>query len=460
MTTVNGQQSIDMSKFYKIQNADGKCWWMPVRGMRVGLALYQPSGWKGRMLKRWLPWLHWSRLVRAVLGIENGELRIENLMPEELRRAVCEAFGVREFEYSVFGGTPSVHQKTVIQVWNDERILGYVKVTESEEVGRLFFREAEFLRKITDNISLTENNISLTEPSERTEFLSLRDVLSPTDNTDLKDFLPSGFNDSLFLASLKKRSTDDTDFYAEATPAGLLSTCNGLQIAECVPEARAMRVRSEELGVRSDGLWVLVQTTRKSLESVMVREWGEMLEEFLERLYDATAQEMAWEESGVARALCDLREHVDWLPDGVDGEAVAKRIDAVVERMAGKRVKYGAYHGDFTPWNMFVEKGELFVFDWEYAGWGYPKGLDRYHFWMQTAIHEKHWGAEELLRYVGSVDGEWIDGEMLEMYVLDVMSKYVMREGGRVKDVGAFEVWGAVITARVPAGDFVHSRSE
>ena len=37
-------------------------------------------------------------------------------------------------------------------------------------------------------------------------------ILSPTDNTDSKDFLPSGFDDSLFLASLKKRSTDDTDF--------------------------------------------------------------------------------------------------------------------------------------------------------------------------------------------------------------------------------------------------------
>ncbi|MBR4154398.1 MAG: hypothetical protein IKT96_03515, partial [Paludibacteraceae bacterium] len=97
-----------MSKFYKIRNVDGKCWWMPVRGMRVGLALYQPSGWKGRLLKCLLPWLHWSWLVRKALRIE----REEWVMPKEVRRVVCEAFGVREFDYSVFGGTPSVHQKT------------------------------------------------------------------------------------------------------------------------------------------------------------------------------------------------------------------------------------------------------------------------------------------------------------------------------------------------------------
>ena len=348
-----------MSKFYKIRNADGKCWWMPVRGMRVGLALYQPSGWKGRLLKCLLPWLHWSWLVRKALRIE----REEWVMPEEVRRVVCEAFGVREFDYSVFGGTPSVHQKITIQVWRGERILGYVKVTRSEEVGRLFLREAEFLREITDN---------------------------------------------------------------------------RLQITDIVPKAEAV-----VLGI--DKVWVLIQTTRKSLRSKMVREWGELQESFWDRLYDATVQEIEWEESDLAKSLCDLREHIDRLPNGVDGEAVVKRIDAVVEHKKGKRVRYGAYHGDFTPWNMFVERGELFVFDWEYAGLGYPKGLDRYHFWMQTAIFEKHWVVEELKRYICSVDGEWIDREMLEVYLLDVMSKYVMREGEKVKDVGLFGIWCSLL---------------
>jgi hypothetical protein len=46
-------------------------------------------------------------------------------------------------------------------------------------------------------------------------------------------------------------------------------------------------------------------------------------------------------------------------------------------------------------------------------------GLDRYHFWMQTALFEKHWGVEELMRYMGSNEGKWIDREMLEMYLLE-----------------------------------------
>ena len=345
--------------FYKIENSDGKCWLMPMRDVRMGLALYQPSGWKGRLLKRWFPYVHWAKLVRRMLKIEV----VEYVLEEELKRVIGSAFGVSGFEFSVFEGTPSVHRKTTIQVWRGERILGYVKLTDSEEVGRLFEREASFLNEM------------------RNEELGIRNV----------------------------------------------------------PMVKV---------VRCGALFVLLQTTRKTLRSKVVHEWGALQENFLKRLYETTAKEIAWEESDVAQALRDLREHVDWLPVGVDGEMVARRIDAVMERMTGKRVKYGAYHGDFTPWNMFVDGEELFVFDWEYVGRRYPMGLDRYHFWMQTALFEKHWGVAELKRYISSDEGKWIDGEMLEMYVLDVMSKYVMREGKKVKELGLFGVWGGMVKGK------------
>ena len=325
--------------------------------------------------------MHWSKLVRKVLKIEV----VEHVLEEELKRVICSAFGVGGFEYSVFEGTPSVHQKITIQVWKGERILGYVKVTRSEEVGRLFEREASFLKYVNSQRS-TVNGRS------------------------------SGF---------------DLSHTEEKNPEG---------VTESLPEAVALRLES--------GSWILIQSTRKTLRSRAVHEWGALQEDFLRRLYDATAREIVWEESDVAQALRDLHGHVDWLPDGVDGEMVARRIDAVMERMVGKRVMYGAYHGDFTPWNMFVEGGELFVFDWEYAGRTYPMGLDRYHFWMQTALFEKHWGVAELKRYMGSAEGTWIDREMLEMYLLDVMSKYVMREGGKVKELGMFGVWGGMVKGK------------
>ena len=119
------------------------------------------------------------------------------------------------------------------------------------------------------------------------------------------------------------------------------------------------------------------------------------------------------------------------------------RLKAYIDKHAICR--YVPCHNDPLCENWVMDSnGKLHLIDWEYAGMSYPEGLDRYHFWMQTAIHEKHWGAEELRRYMCSAEGAWIDREVLEMYVLDVMSKYVMREGEKVKSLGAFEVWGMV----------------
>lgn len=39
-------------------------------------------------------------------------------------------------------------------------------------------------------------------------------------------------------------------------------------------------------------------------------------------------------------------------------------------------------HGDFTPWNTFVEGDRLYVFDWEYAEQARPVGTDIIHFVM------------------------------------------------------------------------------
>jgi thymidylate kinase len=50
-------------------------------------------------------------------------------------------------------------------------------------------------------------------------------------------------------------------------------------------------------------------------------------------------------------------------------------------------------HGDFTPWNMFVEKDLLYVYDWELADPMRPIGFDVFHFFIQQGIlvDRKNW---------------------------------------------------------------------
>ena len=135
------------------------------------------------------------------------------------------------------------------------------------------------------------------------------------------------------------------------------------------------------------------------------------------------------------------------LPQNIDRSIVAKAINAVKKRLCGTVVEYGACHGDFTPWNMFANGNELFVFDFEYASMGYPAGLDRYHFFTQTAVFEKHWNENDIIPYIDSEAGEWIDKGLYAMYLLDVVSRFTMRERGKVTGEAAapFKLWVKVL---------------
>ena len=83
---------------------------------------------------------------------------------------------------------------------------------------------------------------------------------------------------------------------------------------------------------------------------------------------------------------------------------------------------------------MFVEKNELFVFDWEYARMLYPPMLDKYHYFTQTAIFEKHWDAKEIIKYISSPEAQWVDKESYILYLLDIISRFTIREKGNIDE--------------------------
>jgi hypothetical protein len=61
----------------------------------------------------------------------------------------------------------------------------------------------------------------------------------------------------------------------------------------------------------------------------------------------------------------------------------------------------GLAHGDFTPVNTLTNRGELFVFDWEYAGGDYPADFDLIRYldaWMRPAGTHPWRRAEAILR--------------------------------------------------------------
>ena len=71
------------------------------------------------------------------------------------------------------------------------------------------------------------------------------------------------------------------------------------------------------------------------------------------------------------------RLSVDWVRRFQEGCAIL--------RCQHTSIPVSLAHGDFTPWNTYLQSKRLYVFDWEYAHYGYPQGYDHLHFILATA---------------------------------------------------------------------------
>ncbi|MFM1999022.1 MAG: hypothetical protein RL204_969, partial [Bacteroidota bacterium] len=71
-------------------------------------------------------------------------------------------------------------------------------------------------------------------------------------------------------------------------------------------------------------------------------------------------------------------------------EKVAQSIDAT------QSIRVSLAHGDFTPWNMYVNGSDLNVYDWEMTTPNMPVLFDAFHFISQSGILEHRWDFERI----------------------------------------------------------------
>lgn len=338
MSEINSIISQGEVDAYLFSNADGKEWLVPVKNMRTGLELYQPSGAKGITLKHALPWTHRFTVVRRLANMQKQNVQ---LLPE-LMEVAEKAFGEKNLEFSIFGGTPSVHCKATIQFFKGTRILGYAKITVSQAVEGLFRHEHNILNR------LNEAGVSW--------------------------------------------------------------------IPKCL-----------YCGHLSDERAVFIQSTEKELTSEVIHTWRLAHDAFLHLLHKKTKTEMLFDESDIATSLRQLKELLPVIPFKYRSKIEPILNDEYSARI-GKTQVFSAFHADFTPWNMVGVNSRLFVFDWEYAQLSYPPYLDRYHFFVQPAIHVYRKSADEIYAQLSKY--EWFDRSELRLYILDIISRFIGREKG------------------------------
>lgn len=294
--------------FISFANSEGKRWIVPIRSMRTAINLYQPSSIKGKLIKQLLPYTYRLPMVKRMVGFKEMQIALS----ADLEKLIESVFNIPSFEFSIFGGTPSVHQKITIQISKKDLIIGYCKVSDSNDIAKLFRRE------------------------------------------------------SLLLEYLHKKSVNQIPISLFCDKIGDLS--------------------------------IFIQSTTKSKYSKSKHRLTEKHWEFLAILHEKTKITCLFEKSGLAVSLNSLENYLYKLPQK-DAIIITIAINRVRSYYGNREVVFSTYHGDFTPWNMFFDKGKLFVFDFEYFESKFPAFMDVFHFITQTAILELKYPGMSIYKY-------------------------------------------------------------
>ena len=137
--------SINTDEYLSFSNSDGKKWSIPLKSISLGLELYEPSGYKGKLLKCFLPVISNTKIPHLLFKTANEHVTLD----KNLRVLLQKCFG-SDWEYSIFFGTPCIDQKVTIQIYRNKEILGYCKLGSSERVKTLFEHEKEVLELLNN----------------------------------------------------------------------------------------------------------------------------------------------------------------------------------------------------------------------------------------------------------------------------------------------------------------------
>lgn len=195
-------------------------------------------------------------------------------------------------------------------------------------------------------------------------------------------------------------------------------------------------------GEYEEGNYAFIQTSVKTCSSRMSHSIGNREIAFLRDLAIKTSIDVEYGETNFYQDILWLKNNMKLLADkhlNIDG--LNKLLGGLLKNRNGI-VRYCISHGDFTPWNCFVEHDKLFVFDFEYAKRTYPPYIDLFHFYTQSAIFEKHLNAKMILnsyekdtnlrtRIADCVEDHY---GLYVMYLTSAIATYTQRDSGKFSD--------------------------
>ncbi|MDN4161714.1 hypothetical protein [Nocardioides abyssi] len=111
-----------------------------------------------------------------------------------------------------------------------------------------------------------------------------------------------------------------------------------------------------------------------------------------------------------------------------------------LERLAGGHPwPVGAWHGDWTPWNMARRGDVVHLWDWERFETGVPQGLDRLHHAVNVATARRGTSTATILRALAT-EVSAVDRVLAGAYLVAVTNRYLLlaatERGADIRDRG------------------------
>jgi hypothetical protein len=146
----------------------------------------------------------------------------------------------------------------------------------------------------------------------------------------------------------------------------------------------------------------------------------------------------------------ELRGRLAAVGDRAEGVALTAAADLLATRAGNTVLRYGAWHGDWAPWNMANLADTLLVWDWERFASGVPVGFDAIHYELQKRIQSSGDAADAVEATVRRADALLAPFDVAPqtreltalLYLVDLATRYLSdRQAEAGARLGVLGTW-------------------
>lgn len=110
-------------------------------------------------------------------------------------------------------------------------------------------------------------------------------------------------------------------------------------------------------------------------------------------------------------------------------------LAGLADRFGDQRLTFGAWHGDFTPWNMVAAHGRLSLWDWEQFAHDVPLGFDALHYEVNVRTHRLGMTEEAVLGGLATGTADLDARGLGAAYLGAIATRYTLGEQESTEDV-------------------------